>query len=215
MKWSIIFICSLVFIFSCKDKEKQKELELRERTIQLKDELIDEKLNELDSILNAQKTQKVESPTISESKEVENKRKNKHDSNNSSTYTLGEDMTDKEIKDKIIETLNTKYECDDKEDLNCILDHFEYPLKRYFHIFDVNRSRLKQEFEKTFSQKVFSHKHEIDWNNSRWDKIKDGYKVFVTGKYIYIKMEDGNIEERAIKDVIFLNKNFKITSINR
>ena len=122
------------------------------------------------------------------------------------------ELSEEEILEGIQNSLSTYFSCDDNENLNCLLNSFAYPVKRYFDREDLSYSDLESMYRKTFYQKAYTHEHIIDWENTTYKVIDGGYSIYLKGIYRYYDMKKETWKENDINDIMILNEGFKIIS---
>lgn len=130
----------------------------------------------------------------------------------SSKQFIAEDV-DAEIAQYINQAINSYFVCDESRDLNCILDHFQYPVKRYFNDKNLSEEQLKNMYLKSYSEVAYEHNHSIDWDNGvLYGRQNGNYYIKIKGIYNYQTVDTREWKKFSFDNTIVLNEDFKIVS---
>lgn len=132
---------------------------------------------------------------------------------NPETKTVETEITQAEI-DQVSKKIQEFYDYENKEDVSNLLSYYEFPLVRYFNIYDVSYDKLYGMVTEAFNGKLFYHKIDIKWNYSQVQKLAEGgYKVLMFAEYTSASEDQADQKMKNINLVIILNDAYKITSI--
>lgn len=132
---------------------------------------------------------------------------------NPETKTVETQITQAEI-DQVSKKIQEFYDYENKEDVSNLLSYYEFPLVRYFNIYDVSYDKLYGMVTEAFNGKLFYHKIDIKWNYSQVQKLAEGgYKVLMFAEYTSASEDQADQKMKNINLVIILNDAYKITSI--
>jgi len=116
--------------------------------------------------------------------------------------------------DNVSQILKKFYQCENDEDISCLLDHYDYPLSRYYQLYNVSYEDLHKLFTESFNEKLSYHFIAIKWEYSTVQKSGDGYKAVLYADYNFVRQkEPGENRSRSIQVIIFMNSNYMITDI--
>ena len=79
--------------------------------------------------------------------------------------------------DNVSQILKKFYQCENDEDITCLLDQYDYPLSRYYQLYNVSYEDLHKLFTESFNEKLSYHFIAIKWEYSTVQKSGDGYKA--------------------------------------
>ena len=123
------------------------------------------------------------------------------------------EITQVEI-DLVSKKIQEFYDYENKEDVSNLLSYYEFPLVRYFNIYDVSYDKLYGMVTEAFNGKLFYHKIDIKWNYSQVQKLAEGgYKVLMFAEYTSASEDQADHKMKNINLVIILNDAYKITSL--
>lgn len=116
--------------------------------------------------------------------------------------------------DNVSQILSNFYQCENNEDIHCLLNHYSFPLSRYYQLYNVSYNDLYNLFTESFNVLLYSHFITIKWEYSTVQKLGDGYKAVLYADYNFVRQKapDEN-KSRSIQVVIFMNSSYKITHI--
>lgn len=116
--------------------------------------------------------------------------------------------------DQVSKKIQEFYDYENKEDVSNLLSYYEFPLVRYYNIYDVSYDKLYGMVTEAFNGKLFYHNIDIKWNYSQVQKLAEGgYKVLMFAEYTSASEDQGDHKTKNINLVIILNDSYKITSI--
>lgn len=123
------------------------------------------------------------------------------------------DISESEV-DNVSQILSNFYQCDNDEDVSCLLGRFNFPVGRYYQLRNVGYETLHQMFTEAYNTKLNSHFIDIKWDNSTVQKNGNGYKAILYADYSFTTQKSpDDVRSRSIQIIILLNSNYMIDSI--
>jgi hypothetical protein len=116
--------------------------------------------------------------------------------------------------DEISQVIKDFYQCENNEDISCLLNRYSFPVSRYYQLYNVSYEDLHRLFTESFTEKLSYHRITLKWDYCTIQKIGDGYKAVVYADYEFIRSAtpDEN-RSRSIQIIIYFNSAYQITSI--
>jgi|CXWL01.1.fsa_nt_gi hypothetical protein len=116
--------------------------------------------------------------------------------------------------DEVSQVLRNFYQCENDEDISCLLNRYSFPVSRYYQLNNVSYETLHKLFTESFTEKLSYHHITIKWDYCTIQKIYDGYKAVLYADYEFIRTAtpDEN-RSRSIQIIIHLNSSYHITTI--
>jgi len=106
------------------------------------------------------------------------------------------------------------YDYEAKEDIPNLFSYYQFPLDRYYQLYNVSYDKLHKMMIEAFKGKLYYHNIKINWNYSTVQKLSTGgFKVLLSAIYTYASESNDDRKSKNIHLVILMNNNYKITSI--
>ncbi|MBK8300434.1 MAG: zinc-ribbon domain-containing protein [Chitinophagaceae bacterium] len=114
----------------------------------------------------------------------------------------------------VSQVLQNFYQCENNEDISCLLDNYNFPVGRYYQLNNVSYYDLHKLFSESFNEKLDYHNITIKWNYSTVEKAGDGYKAILYADYEFRRTNaPDEYRNRSIQIIIHMNSYYKIISI--
>jgi hypothetical protein len=129
--------------------------------------------------------------------------------------TTGQEVTISQSEvDAVSQTLRNFYQCDNDEDLSCLLSQYSFPVNRYYQLYNVRYDDLHKLFTESFREKLSYHHITIKWDYCTIQKIGDSYKAVLYADYEFATtLTPDEYRNRSIQIIIFMNSSYHITTI--
>lgn len=116
--------------------------------------------------------------------------------------------------DEISQVIKDFYQCENNEDVSCLLNRYSFPVSRYYQLYNVGYDDLHKLFTESFVEKLSYHHITLKWEYSTIQKIGDGYKAVVNADYEFVRSASPDeSRSRSIQIIIYFNAARKVTSI--
>ena len=128
------------------------------------------------------------------------------------------DITEAEkqiITEKISNYFNECNKSTENMNFDYLLDFYEYPIQKYFSIYNATRTDLYKQFDNYLNKTIYGHHLEILWNQcSVYKNADDTYTFILRANYdLERRKAPGTLKHFDTNDTYILNSNFKFISV--
>lgn len=115
----------------------------------------------------------------------------------------------------VLEQLRNFYQCENDEDIPCLLRHYHFPVDRYYQLNNVAYDDLHKLFTESFAEKLVYHQIAIKWDYCTVTYGGKGYKIILYADYQFrIRSSPDEARSRSIQIIIYMGIDYLITGIH-